>query len=310
MKKYLAIIISSLALVSCATPIPHYFNVDIRQKNENEIDLKDKEVAVFSIFDTESQDSVFLNDIALGAAEKIESDRALEKEAIPIYSVAENEVDLSYYPSIYNVSKESGAEVMIFISSLEFGDYAMENPSSGKQNIKLAYQVKYDIYDKYSVSPIYKGTVEDELVWTILASKQLSKAESLQLVKNNIDRALKNAGVEFASKLSTQWEPNERMLIYYDSPSWTKAKKLAMDYKWDDAMDIWMKEVESPDTRKASCAAYNLALACDMQGDFDLADKWLDFAEESSYFSEIAVLRNIIAQSRLRAQPKKSPIKY
>ena len=45
-------------------------------------------------------------------------------------------------------------------------------------------------------------------------------------------------------------------------------------------MDIWMKRLEGADPLKRACAAYNIATACYMMGDYHLASRWLDNADK------------------------------
>ena len=53
-----------------------------------------------------------------------------------------------------------------------------------------------------------------------------------------------------------------------------------MSFKWKEAMEIWMEDTSSSDNVKASCAAFNIAVACEMLEHFDLANEWLDVAKK------------------------------
>lgn len=53
-------------------------------------------------------------------------------------------------------------------------------------------------------------------------------------------------------------------------------------YQWKSAMDIWLGLLDTNDVLKSSSAAYNLALASYMLGDYDLASRWLDKSDKDS----------------------------
>ena len=47
-------------------------------------------------------------------------------------------------------------------------------------------------------------------------------------------------------------------------------------------MDIWFELLETNDVMKRSCASYNIALACYMLGDYQLAIEWLDLSDKEN----------------------------
>ena len=50
----------------------------------------------------------------------------------------------------------------------------------------------------------------------------------------------------------------------------------AEQYDWKGAMDIWLEFLSTKDMMKKASAEYNIAVACYMLGEFDLALEWLD----------------------------------
>ena len=64
--------------------------------------------------------------------------------------------------------------------------------------------------------------------------------------------------------------------IYFESDGWDAASQAAYSYKWKEAIEEWMKLLETNNTLKRSCAEFNIATACYLLGDNELALKWLD----------------------------------
>ena len=83
-------------------------------------------------------------------------------------------------------------------------------------------------------------------------------------------------GTTISASFKSQWKYEQYSVVYFDSPRWFTAMEYADRYYWKDAMNIWMELLDTNDMLKRSCAAYNLALASYMLGDYELASMWLD----------------------------------
>ena len=84
------------------------------------------------------------------------------------------------------------------------------------------------------------------------------------------------AGVTLSSSFKAQWKHEQYSVVYFETPQWLRALDYAEMYEWKMAMDIWLQLLDTNDMLKRSCAAYNLAVATYMLGDYDLASEWLD----------------------------------
>ena len=70
-------------------------------------------------------------------------------------------------------------------------------------------------------------------------------------------------------------------------------------YYWKDAMNIWLELLDTNDMLKRSCAAYNLALASYMLGDYDLSSLWLDRSDKDNKLPMSDSLRRRIDDRKL-----------
>ena len=64
--------------------------------------------------------------------------------------------------------------------------------------------------------------------------------------------------------------------MYFETEDWYRAMQYADALEWKEAIDIWLELLDTNDMMKRACAAYNMALATYMLGDYDLAEQWLD----------------------------------
>ena len=68
----------------------------------------------------------------------------------------------------------------------------------------------------------------------------------------------------------------------------------AQNFDWRGAMDIWIGLLSTNDHYKRSCAEYNIAVACYMLGDYDLATEWLDRSDQDNLLPVSDALRKRI----------------
>lgn len=131
-----------------------------------------------------------------------------------------------------------------------------------------------------------KVTLQSSTVSFILKCYDgMNQADKVQLFSGNSVLDSTNGsetGKEIASAFEPQWKHEQYSLYYFDSDDWYDAIVKAESFDWKGAMDIWLKLIQSNNVLKRSCASYNIATACYMLGDYELAGKWLDTSEKEA----------------------------
>lgn len=90
-----------------------------------------------------------------------------------------------------------------------------------------------------------------------------------------------DAGERFAQLLAPQWQKDSRVLFAQSTDcEMMRAYELAMLGNWADAASIWQKNFKFAKESKAAQAAFNLALANEINGNFETALEWLGLARE------------------------------
>lgn len=107
-----------------------------------------------------------------------------------------------------------------------------------------------------------------------------------------------DAGERFAQLLAPQWLKDSRVLFAQSTDrEMMKAYELARMGKWEDAASIWQKNYKSAKASKAAQAAFNLALANEINGNFEVAFEWLVLAKEkSSTLKHLDEYKSILAK--------------
>ena len=102
---------------------------------------------------------------------------------------------------------------------------------------------------------------------------------NFQNFKENTDLILFNAaqylGDNLGSKFFPNWETTSRYYYKSKNTDMLKAEKLALSNHWLKAAEIWNKKTKSKNPRIVAKSCYNMALACEMEGQFDPAIDWL-----------------------------------
>ena len=86
--------------------------------------------------------------------------------------------------------------------------------------------------------------------------------------------------------------------MYFDNEKWYKALDRAEVYDWKGAIDMWMTLLDTNDPLRRSCAAYNIATACYMMMDYELALEWLDYSDKTNMLTHSDNLRKRINERK------------
>ncbi len=312
----LAGIISVMVALSSCGPQAELMNVENAVNIKGEIPFAEGEAALFFLTPTTGDSlSRYLNSTRLSAlsiafAEKLENDRNAAKGTVAVYSLPDSDFcgldkskDISYLSELKN---NSDSELQIFIHDLIFYQYSVnKNRSYDNEvadtevydgiNILLPYKVKMEIYNAAKDSLILQRNEMDTVYIQALA-KDYSNKNFNTIIAKNLPEISEKIGEKLASVISRQWETKTIMLINYSSNGdWNNAYRLAVDnFDWQRAINIWMPYTKSENPRKASFAAYNIAVGCRMIGNPKLALEWVNFAEKQFNFRELQLLKKEI----------------
>lgn len=294
--------------VSCA-PQVHYMNVDVRQQAKIALPQA-RTAALFPVSGKNRYDSVRVGNVAVGVAEKIEEDRGLRHGSVAVWGIRGNEFlgfpgdggeKLSGESREYlrDLSANSGANLLIFVRNLHFLPYSVNTGSLYSQyegsNVTVPFAVALDIYDAAADTLVYATTVTDSLYLFVDAS--VSSRDMGAAIARYLPDISKKIGTILGSDLSPQWITQERLLFNCDGDTmWDEAHQLALDFRWEEAIEKWAAIAENGSPRRSACAAYNIAVGCEMLEGFDLAIRWLDYSLKLFPMKESVIFRKYLEE--------------
>jgi len=296
----LTITLAFAALLSSCGPMVHFFNVDERVPARIPLEFGNDNIAVFSTITslTDSagnktlnfeRDSLLMVKIASGLASGIEENMALDSGTIPVFNHYGNRWSDLVNPSyIESLSLNSGAELMFVLENLQIESLkilrltgSQLNNSPAVSYVYMPISVDVGVYDGINRALLASHNKKDTIYWEIFSKQDLRE----DVIQSRLYESLTNLSTVIGGQLAREffptWNPQERYLYTFSRTEWLNALKFSDEFKWREAMHIWLMEVESNNRMKSSAAAFNIAVSCEMMEKYDLAIDWLDYAKKS-----------------------------
>lgn len=297
--KNLALVLISAALLSSCGPVVHFFNVDERVPAIIPIELEEGNIAVFStitsLTDSAGQkterfglDSLLMVKVAAGLAAGIEENLFLDSGSVGIFNhYGDKNRDLLNPRYIESLSLNSEAQVMFVIEDLKVEPLrilklkgALVNTNPVLSYVYMPVSIDVSVYDGVNLAILGSHNLKDTIYWEIF-SKQDLREEAIQA---RLYESMVNISAALGSQISRvffpSWNPQERYLYTFGNPQWNAALKYSDEFKWREAMHIWLDEVETGNRMKSAAASFNIAVSLEMMEKYDLALEWLNYAEK------------------------------
>ena len=287
MKNILCIITLAVMCVACG-PSRHAIHVEMRHPSKSGIEFSGKTVSVVHLENDNIMNNNLSEGIADGLAYALEQDYGTGEGSVGIYRM--RVVPGGNYSSrdtLVNLLMDTGSDVIFLVDTLSVGLMTMGGASSvaAPSSPDSSYISTGNIPFKMKLY-CFDAMNKDEKVYDYSGSSvavPFAYSDGRQTENTIRERAVASlselgfeVGTTISASFKSQWKYEQYSVVYFDSPRWFTAMEYADRYYWKDAMNIWMELLDTNDMLKRSCAAYNLALASYMLGDYDLASMWLD----------------------------------
>ncbi len=133
----------------------------------------------------------------------------------------------------------------------------------------------WSMYDLKQMKEVFLYSKEDTAKWSNPDIYNLKSAiKLLPPRKNAVLSAAEISAANFAQYITPHWLQVDRMYYKSGNKEMRKAEKLMKQNKWLEAAEIWKKTIKSKNKQIVAKSMFNLALACEMEGDVDAAIDW------------------------------------
>ncbi|MDP3437746.1 MAG: DUF6340 family protein [Bacteroidales bacterium] len=288
--KGLIFLVSIIFLSSCG-PTVHFFNIDERVAPLHPVNFDNRSISVYVSIDSglpaESllfkNDSAQMSNLATGIAASLEKNLILDEGAVYVfnhYPGSEFKYSMEY---IQSLSAASNSDVLVVVDTLLVGKTQIMNDL--KSPVSQSYRSNYvfapirtviNVFDGITAQRLGRIDQKDTVYWEILSRSdardnaiKYKAVESMLIVATTL-------GEDIITTMFPQWKTVRKSLYIYPVSSWQKAYEYSLEFKWREAMDIWLEETSHQDAIRAASAAYNIAVACELTDRLELAIEWID----------------------------------
>lgn len=296
--------LTALAALQSCDPQAFSMNVEMRYPSSSGISIEGKSVAVVYLNEDPAKDSVFNENLANGFASAIEKNYFNGAEAVNLYKMPKVSGGVySDADTLINLVVDTGCDVVFLFDSPDFGSVKINDfqgaDIANQYQASVPVSVKLYGFDSLSGSDSVRVWTGSRMMSSIVPATAGRQAAADSLW-SRLGEPADNLGSVSARTFAPVWKEETYTFLYYESPEiWLAAAQKAYDYKWSEAIADWMKLLETNNNMKRSCAEYNIAAACFLMGDNELALKWLNRSDEDYPISLSTTLRKRI-QSRSR----------
>ncbi|MCQ2145121.1 MAG: DUF6340 family protein [Bacteroidales bacterium] len=227
------------------------------------LDLPGKSVSV-SFVSAGQKDSVFMSTLAENFAVGLETFLFDSESAIDLFAIRKTKgADYMQKDTLIQLVMSTDADVAFLFDSPEY-------TVDGKDTTYV--RMKFYVYDSMA---------EVDSVYAFSGRKKYA----------NLDKLPTETGTQFAQYFQPQWKQEEVKVYFSDDDKTQQAALFASDFQWAKAMNIWLEMVSSKNLQKRALMSYNVALACHMLGNDEMALTWLDRAESNYEVGQAKTLR-------------------
>ncbi|MCF6366635.1 MAG: DUF6340 family protein [Bacteroidales bacterium] len=167
-------------------------------------------------------------------------------------------------------------------SSKKFRVNQRKETVDGKENfynehiasIDIAVNSGWRIYYPSEQKIIDQSIFTDHKGWDARGRSKSEAVRKLPKQSRTIEDAGYFAGKQYAHRISPTWIWVSRKYFVKGNDDFKDAKYKVQAKRWEDAAAIWKKYVNDVDIKIAGYACYNMALASEVLGEFDIALDW------------------------------------
>ena len=258
MRRLYSVLFFVSLFVSACGPSRHAIQVEMRYPSKSGIELAGKIISVVYLVDGDAAGDNFNAAMAEGFATELEQDYGTGEGSVGIYSIKNSGGRYSDKDTLVNLLMDTGCDAVFLFDKVGMS-------KAGEELTK--FSIKLYCFDAMN---------KDENVYAFGGNKVVNVSS-----EDFLKEAFKS-GQTVAGSFKSQWKHEQYSIVYYENDKWFKALEKAAAYDWKAAMDMWIGFLSTSDMMKRSCAEYNIAVACYMLGDYELASEWLDRSDQDN----------------------------
>ena len=163
------------------------------------------------------------------------------------------------------------------------------------------YDVMYDsffrLYYPAKKEIIGQFFINDTIFWENGDTDQRTLFKNLGSIKKGLIDAGIKVALDLDDYLSPSWTPDSRGIFTIDKKNTTEQDLIAKA-DWTALAKYWLPLTESDDKKLRSKAEYNMALACELEGNIDEAIQWATKSYQSAFRNQTDIYLKKLKQRK------------
>jgi hypothetical protein len=236
-------------------------------------------------------DSITSIKMALAIKDNLEKSPKYSSYIFPVYTINTGETGLTG-EDIRDIKESSNANYVISVEEFKSAFHRQRVKTSRLNCIRIVmpYDLTVKIYDTEIPKIVDERLVRDTLTLQIDGYAWETEDELVDRLPDNTTAALmaiKEIAKNYTEEIIPFWKEETR--FFYIDNSISKAEYYIDNEEWSKAMNIWLKYVNDGNKELAAISCFNMAVGCEMLGEYELALKWMENVKrknENYYWSE------------------------
>ena len=220
---------------------------------------------------------------------------------------------------IKEIKKKFNPDAILILNDFDF------SPILGLNEVSYDYyyysqlligKADWQLYSFLGDTLMDNYTQRDSMRWNSYMDEVVYPVDGIPTIEESLQELGNYMGFYYADRIAPYWEPVNRYYYYYNSGLFKVGADLANRKNWEEAEKVWFSIYRDDKKLNKARAAHNIALAKEMQGDFQDASKWAyeslalyekygsylkeEINREKSYYKEIT--RRYLDKKKLQEQ--------
>ncbi|MBI5540292.1 MAG: tetratricopeptide repeat protein [Bacteroidia bacterium] len=193
---------------------------------------------------------------------------------------------------VEKICKDNNVDALLVLET--FDSNASHNVTSKKLNktvdgkqvsylefyahLGISINAGWRIYEPKQKRIIDQNIYTDGMNWDKTGANEKEAVGHLPSQRNATLDAGFYAGQQYSRRISPTWVNVSRMYYVKGNDKMENAKRKVQTNNWTEAAELWQTSLKDPKQKVGGWAAYNLALAAEMEGKLDIAIEWCNKA--------------------------------
>jgi hypothetical protein len=256
--------------------------------------------AMLYVAENNGEQTTFRNDslqaveTAMGIKEALEEFTTLADYDIPVYNFYSFCKDTTCVNNLESITEN---DLLVIVKDVKIVAYQRAERIDENYftvGIYASYTATFEVYDAVTREYSHKETLSDTLVWDKNTSDIEQTLSELPSLEEATQLAAVEIGKSYARRLSPFWITVQRFFFIPSNKDLQQAADYAENADWSEAMKIWEQYAGNSNRKTAAQSAFNMALACEINGNYELAMEWLQYAEKLYTIKEVNGYRAIL----------------